>query len=632
MLTEQRHRIRRQVLELTTWDEATAERLRSELGRIQSRRLAALIDRCLTEASAPDRLHRIGRLEVDLGRLDPERLEHDLVDTLGVRLRQALTEHLREAEQRAGGRRAGGRRAGGSDGEPGATSQLELLDVFVRTGRLPWWTDASQPRLLQESLEHLVRHAPRPLAAWLPRLPQPALQRLVLHLDDQRLVALCGVLVNPSQAPLARPAELVSLLGARRAVPGSATPQRYRAAVWQAVLRTVCREGSRDAQSFWSTVLARVAAQLGITLATLVEGLRETLGTSTARPLSATAEALGTIVESLAREASGEVHGDQSVRELEEIRQILARLGRSPSPPTSQEPARQETELAAAGLFAALGALAQRLPAAQRGRWLAALRDLDCHRREGGWAASATARELLQIVRLAVDERLLPADVLRRHLAALLASSPTLRRAPEMPELRRLLRETVTGKGPDDAAEGLEASAEPSTFSDADTAYVDNAGLVVLWPFLGHFFEHLGLMTGKVFHDEAARHRAVGLLQVVAAEDPAPPEYLLALNKVLCGMAVGEVFELGAPITEAEAEECANLLAAAIGHAPILGDMSHAGFRGSFLLRRGALSVEGGAWLLRVERETYDVVLDRFPWSLDWVRLPWMEAPLRVEW
>ncbi len=201
-----------------------------------------------------------------------------------------------------------------------------------------------------------------------------------------------------------------------------------------------------------------------------------------------------------------------------------------------------------------------------------------------------------------------------------------------MPELRRLLRETAAEKGPDDAAEGLEAPAEASTFSDADTAYVDNAGLVVLWPFLGHFFEHLGLMTGKVFHDEAARHRAVGLLQVVAAEDPAPPEYLLTLNKVLCGMAVGEVFELGAPITEAEAEECANLLAAAIGHAPILGDMSHAGFRGTFLLRKGALSTEGGTWLLRVERETYDVVLDRFPWSVDWVRLPWMEASLRVEW
>ena len=60
--------------------------------------------------------------------------------------------------------------------------------------------------------------------------------------------------------------------------------------------------------------------------------------------------------------------------------------------------------------------------------------------------------------------------------------------------------------------------------------------------------------------------------------------------------------------------------------------MSIAGFRGTFLLRQGILGQRDGAWLLRVERETYDIVLERFPWSVDWVKLPWMEAPLRVEW
>jgi hypothetical protein len=60
--------------------------------------------------------------------------------------------------------------------------------------------------------------------------------------------------------------------------------------------------------------------------------------------------------------------------------------------------------------------------------------------------------------------------------------------------------------------------------------------------------------------------------------------------------------------------------------------MSVEGFRGTFLLRQGVRSSRDGAWLLRVERETYDVVLDRFPWSTEWVRLPWMETMLRVEW
>jgi len=101
---------------------------------------------------------------------------------------------------------------------------------------------------------------------------------------------------------------------------------------------------------------------------------------------------------------------------------------------------------------------------------------------------------------------------------------------------------------------------------------------------------------------------------------------------VLCGIPVDEVFDFGLPLTEHEIEECNNLLSAAIEQAPILHNMSAAAFRVTFLLRRGQLSTRDGAWLLRVERETYDVVLDRFPWSIAWLKLPWMEDPMQVEW
>ena len=65
---------------------------------------------------------------------------------------------------------------------------------------------------------------------------------------------------------------------------------------------------------------------------------------------------------------------------------------------------------------------------------------------------------------------------------------------------------------------------------------------------------------------------------------------------------------------------------------PILRDMSIAGFRSSFLLRDGQLSTRDGNWLLRVQRETHDIVLDRFPWSARVVKLPWMDAMVVVEW
>jgi hypothetical protein len=167
---------------------------------------------------------------------------------------------------------------------------------------------------------------------------------------------------------------------------------------------------------------------------------------------------------------------------------------------------------------------------------------------------------------------------------------------------------------------------------DADALYIGNAGLVILWPFLPAFFADLGLLAGERFTGPAAQQRAVGLLQHLVTGDTAFTEYLLPLNKLLCGLELDALFDFGEPLTEAEMQACAAFLGAVIAQAPILRAMSPDGFRGTFLLRQAALSTRDGAWLLRVERETYDVVLDRFPWGWEWLRLPWMDAPLRVEW
>lgn len=169
-------------------------------------------------------------------------------------------------------------------------------------------------------------------------------------------------------------------------------------------------------------------------------------------------------------------------------------------------------------------------------------------------------------------------------------------------------------------------------FGDGDSLYIENSGLVILWIFLERFFCCLNLLKDKNFKDAATRHRAAGLLQYMATEDTSPPEYQMTLNKLICGIDPEEMLEFGSPVTEMEAEECTNVISAVIENAPILRNMSHNGFRGSFLLRKGMLSAGEASWILRVKRETFDIVLDRFPWSFSWIKLPWMEIPLGVEW
>lgn len=179
-----------------------------------------------------------------------------------------------------------------------------------------------------------------------------------------------------------------------------------------------------------------------------------------------------------------------------------------------------------------------------------------------------------------------------------------------------------------------EAPFDVSPFTAADEIYVHDSGLVLLSPFFGHFFRHVGLREDDQLRDRAARHRAVGLLHHLVTEAPAPTEYQVPLAKLLCGVALDDVIEFGDPISDAEAQECHRFIEAMIGHAPILNNMSVAGFRAGFLARDGVLAARHGEWLLRVEYESYDVVLDHLPWSVDWVKQPWMtpDTLLRVEW
>ena len=161
-----------------------------------------------------------------------------------------------------------------------------------------------------------------------------------------------------------------------------------------------------------------------------------------------------------------------------------------------------------------------------------------------------------------------------------------------------------------------------------------------LWPFLPRFFERLGLWRQRQWVAPGAAQRATLLLQCAASGDAEPPEFQLLLNKLLCGLPLdaalhgsglaGAVHQ--APLSAAEQDECEALLVATIAQAPILHAMSVAGFRGTFVLRGGQLSGRDGHPLLRVERSSYDLVLDRFPWGVSIVRLPWMVSLLQVQW
>jgi len=536
-MSTQRHIIKRQVIELKVQGAASTARtqpLQDEISRIHRQRLIPLIDKSLTEMSDPDKLYRIESLELDIGAIDPQHLEEDLVEKVRNALRRELASQIGIQKRGTGATRQ----------SPRTNSHLELFEFFARTGNLPWWAEASNPQLLAENVKYLLRDSPqalRPLVQELVRKPF-ARQRMVNQYTDEQLLELIGLLVPAYKlSSISTYQALIRILQKTKAASGRQTFQ-LRRILWNNLLLVASLGGQEytSLQDFYQAALKRVAIELGIISKTFIVEMQQVLTDDKS--------ILETATQTIA----------------DQILQLL-------------KPEKKEDDLS--------------------------------------WDESTGLRQLPSIEtnnKTAVD-------------ASTQAITPQKLFSTESND--HAVVPTLTGKSADQAEARID-----SRFSEADEVYVTNAGLVILCPFLENFFAHVNLLEAKQFKDRAAEHRAVGLLQVLAMQESISPEYLLPLNKILCGLEVEEVFDFGAPLLDSEAEECERLLEAVIAQAPILHDMSTTGFRGSFLLRAGMLSIRDGQWLLRVEKETYDVVLERFPWSWQWIKLPWMDAPLRVEW
>ncbi len=657
-MRHQRHIIKRQILEVAVPQKQGAYQLQQQLSGIYSRRLVPIIDKYCTALSDPDVIHRIEILELDLGEVPLDAFEDVLSERFEAELRRALAEAIRQQQSASGA-------------EPGvkATSQLELFGYFVQTGTLPWWADASEAGLLDAAVAWLVAHAPGPLKALVADLltQQSYLKRIVQHLTDPNLVRLAGLFSGALHPFITQVQEDLAAVFQRTDGLKAAPPHRLRHELWEAILLGVCLPGKplSDPSGFLQPVLLQIAVRRGIRYSALISDMAQAvqrLAKSGHRFKSELPDLLsmiraGTSGVVLAAPEPDAEHPSIVAGEPALPSRPLPRETPEPDAPAKSPPKLESLEEPSSPVTPEPDDVAEALS----GKAVEAETPVPLPPTAAP-PSRPPPRETTEPDAVAESPPKLesleePFSPVTPEPDDAAEASPGRTADPETPA--ESLPDTVAEPGTlTEPSPGMSAEPEPPApsdqraaqaqrreplsrkrpridygFSDADEWYIGNAGLVILWPFLGRFFENLDLLHEKQFSDAAALHRAVGLLQYLADGQPEPPpEYLLPLGKVLCGMDMEEVFDFGPPLTEAEIEEGATLLQAVIAHASILGSMSVQGFRGTFLLRKGQLSIRNGAWLLRVERESYDVVLDRFPWSTNLVKLPWMKALMHVEW
>ena len=611
----QTHRVLRLVIELAGASQAQAAALQTALRQRFVQDWLPAIERICDALGQPGRVQRIDRLLIDLGVVPAPALRHEAgVAPFEAQFAGQLAQALRTA--------------------PDADSDLELVDFYLHTGALPWWADSADRLTVQNAVRALLQN---PSPGWLALVgglasglgDQPC-RRLMATLDDGLLARLLDQQLGagPGAAPgstwpVALHAAWPQVLGL--AAGALALPaHRLRTAWWQAVLAAALPGAAATLDRWLPAALAGMAGGLGITSARLQQALRQALD-----GVAAGADAPG----------------------LAPLRAVLARPG--PATGADLPPARIAAAPAAAagavanGLLAAVagagagagaGAAAA---AAQQGPPTAADAVPAASPRRPGLAVAEPVGQPAPAATPAATPAANPApagaetgpgSTLHRLISPAAAAQPSLSIAHLPSGAGAHLPSAAGAHLPSAAAAHLPRRTAAVQHHPVDALYLANAGLVLLWPFIPRFVEHLGLSVDGGWHSPATAQRAARLLQCVASGDADPPEFQLPLNKLLCGLPLDDALLDDVPLTEPEQAECSALLVAVIAQAPILREMSVAGFRASFLARPGQLSSRDGHWLLRVERQTYDVVIDRFPWGFGIVRLPWMATLLQVQW
>ena len=169
--------------------------------------------------------------------------------------------------------------------------------------------------------------------------------------------------------------------------------------------------------------------------------------------------------------------------------------------------------------------------------------------------------------------------------------------------------------------------------TDTKEILVQNAGLILLHPFLKQFFTKLGFYEkGEKQIKQDKIDEATQLLHFLATKNEAPYEYELSFEKFLCGIPFNEPINRLQKISSAQKKECSNLLESVINHWKALKTSNIDTLRSGFLMREGKLTKETDSNKIFIQRQAHDILLERLPWGLSIMNLPWIKNITFIEW
>lgn len=180
----------------------------------------------------------------------------------------------------------------------------------------------------------------------------------------------------------------------------------------------------------------------------------------------------------------------------------------------------------------------------------------------------------------------------------------------------------------------LTPAVEIASPGDEFPLFVNHAGLILIHPFISPFFEATNVKeTNSKAIADSQLARAAALLHFLATGQEELYEYELGLIKVLLGLEPETPLLVGeGSLREGDRAEAETVLQSVINYWTVLKNTSVDGLRSSFLQRSGLLRQTENGWMLQVEHQSFDMLLEHLPWSISIIKLSWMKQPLYTEW
>lgn len=588
MTAPQVHIIKRQIFELELESGLDHAEIEHHLSVLNREHLHAAIERVCNSIVPPDTVLQIDSLELELPQLHASQLTTEWVPTFEKRLREQLTKHLVQAVHRPAFYPV--------KEQPATARQGDLLAHYLQTGNMPWWAPAATRsaalKTFEAQLPTLSAAQKKQLAVL---LNNPAVrQRASRQFSESALKKLVATLAKTS--PSTGTPAVATLLQWQQALKkflvAAQVLSSYAAwpeVLWETTLAAVARDGKLKKREHYVYALLTALALRYPRHAQALLQAAETAQVAVSGPLKKELKAQAARVRA---DRSPATSGDQSP--------LSAKSGNeSPSPDnagaTAADAAKQPQAPPTAG----------KKPRQQRGQGPA---EPPATQSASGKAEEAKPQPQNQA----------PAE--QQHSKSVASSENAQpeqpsQLTPQSESWKRYLR-LQWGQSP----------------WEGEEIFIQNAGIVLLWPYLPRFFQFQGLAGEDGFNSEDDAMQAVHMLQYIGTGAAHDPEFECALSKLMCGLDLLDPLSHNMKLSSKQKSDCDNLLTAVIRNWDALGNASVIGFRGAWLLREGRLADSDSGWVLRVEQKTWDILMKKLPWSYNIVRLKWMERPIYVEW